>query len=138
MKRLFFLSILVVLVACSSGIKKHVIESFESGAPRQISFYKMMDNDSLLVREEWYYEDSILRMEGDYRNGKKSGEWKAYYADGTVWSEGEFEDGLSNGARKVYHENGNIYYSGFYTEDKRTGHWEFYNIKGEKIKEIDY
>lgn len=138
MKRLLFFSIIGVLVACSPEPKKHIIESFESGAPRQISFYQMNDSDSLLVREEWYYEDSTLRMEGNYKNGKKSGEWKAFYADGTLWSVGKFDKGLSNGERKVYHENGNIYYSGFYTDDKRSGHWEFYNIKGEKIKEIDY
>jgi antitoxin component YwqK of YwqJK toxin-antitoxin module len=139
MKKLVFLfSVVVLFIACTNTVKKHVTEVHDNGAPKLISYYHYADNDSILVRDEWYYEDSTLRMEGNYLDGQKNGTWVAYYPDGTPWSIGDFKDGLSHGSRTVYHENGEIYYTGQYTNDKRSGHWEFFNNKGEKVKEIDY
>jgi len=139
MKRILLgIFISTMLLSCGSRVKRHVAEYHDNGAPRLVTFYKYHGSDSLLVREEWYYPDSALRLEGSYAEGKKDGVWKAWYQDGTPWSIGEFRNGLSDGFRMVYHENGQLYYEGNYTKGKRSGHWEFFNSKGEKVKELDY
>ncbi|HPE86272.1 MAG: hypothetical protein EOL88_15735 [Bacteroidia bacterium] len=137
-KLIFFVAICAFFFACGNRVKTVVVERHENGAPKWVAFYMHQDQDSVLVREEWYYADSVLRLEGGYVQGKKDGIWKAYYKDGTLWSEGSFSQGKSDGPRTVYHDNGAVYYRGAYTLDVRSGHWAFYNREGELIKEIDY
>lgn len=137
-KILFFIGIVLLFIACTNEINRHVIEVHENGAPKLVSYYMPDDNDSILVKDEWYYDDSTLRMAGSYIDGLKSGVWEAWYDDGTLWSSGEFLEGKAHGYRTVYHENGNIYYNGHYTKGVRSGHWEFFSLQGVKENEIDY
>lgn len=139
MKKLAILcGAVLMLTACSDNISKNVVEYHDNGAPRMVTYYQHDGNDSILVKEEWYYADSSMRMAGEYVNGLKSGEWNAWYDNGTPWSKGEFKDGKAHGIRIVYHENGTLYYKGQFTEGKRSGHWEFFDSKGEKQNELDY
>lgn len=139
MKKLaVFLAAVAVFTACNNNISQNVVAYHDNGAPRMVTYYLHEGNDSILVKEEWYYADSALRMSGEYVDGMKSGEWSAWYEDGTPWSIGEFAEGKAHGLRIVYHENGNIYYKGQFTDGKRSGHWEFFDSKGELQKEFDY
>ena len=41
-----------------------------------------------------YYEDSKLKFEGEYSNGRKNGKVKEYDYDGTIKFEGEYLNGF--------------------------------------------
>ncbi len=132
------MGILFLFMACKEELSRHVVEYHENGVPRLVSYYRHQGVDSVLVREEWFYADSSLRMTGGYEDGLKSGEWIAWYENGNPWSQGTFLEGKSHGERIVYHENGQIKYKGSYTHGDRSGHWEFFDANGKQQKVLDY
>ena len=125
------------MASCSGDLVKVTEESFNSGNPKLVRFYK--DNDGKVLKKEIsYYDNGQIKMEGKYKRNKKSGIWKYYYEDGTLWSEGRFEDNERNGYGITYHENGKKYIEGHYTDGMRSKSWRFYDEKGSLLKEIEY
>jgi uncharacterized protein len=131
----------VFLIALLSGCMKKpfevVEESFPSGKPKTVKFYKN-DTKEILLKEINFYEDGAKKMEGAYENGERSGTWSYWYPDGKLWSQGVYKDGKENGLKTVWHSNGQKYYEGNSKDDKRTGIWKFWDEKGNLLKEVDY
>jgi len=114
-------------------------ETYDDGSPKLIHFYKQINDTSVLIGEEHYYENGNLKMKGNYNPvGQREGKWTYWYLNGNKWSEGYFVNGLEDSLKTVWHENGNIHYQGFYHMGQRTGTWEFYELTGDKLKEISY
>lgn len=84
------------------------------------------------------YPSGILKIKGEYINGRRHGTWLSFYPDGKIWSEGVYKNGIRDGIAKTFHPNGNKNYEGYYTNGNESGVWKFYDEAGNFIKEINY
>ena len=96
----------------------------------------------------FYGEDQIY-SEGNYKNGKKEGEWIFYDYDNNPAAKGNYKDGKANGewitydeetqfTGKVigYYNNGELKSKRNYKDGKKEGEWIFYYKNGQiKLKE---
>lgn len=126
-----------MLLSCGTKTVR-VVEKTWPGGKEQLVVYYSDDEKHEKVREEQFYPDGKLKMEGGYENDQREGMWRSWYSNGNLWSEGEFSNGKGNGIRKVYYENGQLRYRGFYTDDKKSGEWEFYDENGKLIRKENY
>jgi antitoxin component YwqK of YwqJK toxin-antitoxin module len=123
-------------IGCS---RKKVIEAtYENGNPKIVKYYHEKAGKPELEREEFFYENKQIKIEGDYMNEERSGLWKAWYENGTIWSEAEYKDGKRNGKGVFYHQNGIKYIEGRYSDDTRVGTWRFYDTTGVLTKEVNF
>ena len=60
-----------------------------------------------------------------------------FYENGKLWSWGEYTEGVRNGLSSVYYDNGVKKMEGNYKDDKQVGIWQFYDRKGNLIKEAN-
>jgi len=131
----YFLFVLFLFPACSSGPEIRVVdETWPGGKEKTIKYFKEQGDKRILVREEKYYINGQKEQEGMYKNEERTGVWKYWYDTGVLWSEGEFLNGKSHGYRKVYHSNGKLYYEGNYTDDQPSGVWTFFDKEGRFIQ----
>ena len=137
MKKFLALS-LMILALGSCGPKKVIESKYENGNPKDVKYYDKVNGKEQLVKEEFFYENKIKKMQGEYSNDQRSGHWTAWRENGKLWSEGEYKDGKRNGPGVVYHENGLKYIESTYTNDEKTGKWRFYDTTGKIVKEVDF
>ena len=88
--------------------------------------------------EKSKYSNGVLRTQGNYKNGKRDGQWYSWYSTGKPWSETYFENGIKTGPTKTWFENGKLRYEGQFTNDAKTGTWKYYDEKGDLAKVIDH
>ncbi|MCF8303168.1 MAG: hypothetical protein K9I94_07830 [Bacteroidales bacterium] len=138
MKQILLLILTILITGACSTREKVIAEKFPDGSPKIIEIYEGSDQDKTLVKRIAYYDNEHKRVEGQFKNGEKNGQWTYWYESGHKWSEGYFKDGKSHGMRTVWHENGNKYIEGEYRKGKRIGKWKFWNEQGELIKTKDY
>lgn len=137
MKRILSILFVILIFGCSEKAFEVVDETFEDGTPKTVKYYKDESKESLL-KEILYYEDGTKKLEGSYKNDKRTGEWSYWYDNGNLWSRGHYKEGVDHGLKTVYHENGQKYYEGNLKDGKRMGIWMFWEKDGTLIKEIDY
>lgn len=135
-KTLILIFLASITFAC--GPKKVVEEKYENGLPKLVKYYKKVHGEEQIVREQQFYENKKMKLEGTYADQKRNGLWKAWYENGNLWSEGAFIDGKRDGVGKVYYEDGKLFIEGSYAADRKVGIWRFYDEKGNIIKEVDY
>ena len=137
MNRILLITLLgSLLLGCSP--KKIVEATYENGNPKIIRYYHKKSGALILDREVVYYENKKKKIEGEYKDQQRNGQWKAWYENGTLWSEGEYKDGKRNGLGIAYHQNGKRYIEGIYRDDIRVGAWRFYDTTGILTKEVDF
>ena len=107
-----------------------------------------------------YYDDGILKAQGNYTDDKKDGYWKYfykngnleergkyilgnpdstwfwYYSDGKLLRKENFYNGLSDGLLTEFDKEGNIITQGDFIEGKKEGIW-IYQV-GDSKDEIEY
>lgn len=129
-----------LLVAITSGCsRKEVVEAtYSNGNPKVVKYYHKKGGDLLLDREVVYYENKQKKIEGEYLDELRDGQWKAWHENGTIWSEGIYKGGKRNGIGISYHPNGKRYIEGMYRDDIRVGTWHFYDTSGMMTKEVDF
>lgn len=132
---ILLISVMFLLNSCGDKIVEKVEETYPNSKPKTTSFYKVIDGKEVKVKEKEFYENGKLRMEGEIKDGKRTGMWKAYFDDGTLWSEGEFVNGERNGYGLNYYPNGKLRAEGNYKDDKQTGKWKYYNEQGVLVEE---
>lgn len=105
-KSLFIAQLFVFapIVLQDSGLMKHVVRSWSSGAPYVVVYTEGPENQR--VKEELYYESGGLDYVGYYKNGKEHGEWKYFWENGNVKSVAYYERGLEEGTMYDYNEKG--------------------------------
>lgn len=130
--------IFLASITFACGPKKVVEEKYENGSPKLVKYYEKINGEEQVVREQQFYENEKMKMEGSYTDQKRTGVWKAWYENGNLWSEGAFIDGKRDGVGKVYYEDGKLFIEGSYAADRKVGIWRFYDEKGNIIKEADY
>ena len=115
MKKTFYLSVIIFLMACNS-----------SESEKQAGETKEYIQDTKVT----YYPDGKLKMEGNTVNGKAHGIWRYYYENGFIWSEGQFRHGVREGYSRVYFDNGKKRMQGQYKNGKQTGWWLVWKPNG--------
>jgi len=136
--KILLLGLMISIFGCSGGIEKKVAEAYTDGTPKVIQYFDGEGVAKTMVREQMFYPDGQLRMEGEYKNGQKDGHWISYYNNGNPWSEGFYKEGRNEGKTTTWHENGKKYYEGFYKNNERSGKWTFWDEDGNLVKEVDF
>ena len=84
------------------------------------------------------YKNGVIMMKGEYKYGKRWGQWMSFYETGKLWSEGLYKDGKRDGYSTVYFENGNKHMTGNYKEGRMVGKWTVFSEDGKSHKTVDY
>ena len=108
---------------------------WDNGNPKTVRFYKEKAGEKILAKEKQYYPEGQLKMEGNFENKLRAGEWNSWYEDGTLWSSGSFKAGKRHGIGIVYHPNGTKNIEGTYEEGRRTGLWKSWDESGNILSE---
>jgi len=129
--------ILHLFTYCTPALIKKVEQVFEDGSPKVVSYY-LKNEPNVIYKQEVYYVNHQLRIEGLFDKGEKHGKWIYYYENGIIWSKGDFKKGKMDGFHESFHPNGKLDFKGNYKEGIRTGIWYFYHENGELLKEVNY
>jgi antitoxin component YwqK of YwqJK toxin-antitoxin module len=95
------------LILFGVGIILHFINSsilkVESTLLEKIS----IDNEKVKDGPfEEFYPNGSLKLEGEYKNGKKEGDWKEYFENGVLKESRQFWEGKKTGISVIYQESG--------------------------------
>ena len=132
---ILLIGVMFLLNSCGDKIVEKVEKTYPNSKPKSIGFYKLVDGNEVKVKEKELYENGKVKMEGEFKDGKRTGVWKAYFENGTLWSEGKFVNGERNGYGLNYYPNGKLRAEGEYKNDKQSGHWKYYNEQGILVEE---
>lgn len=75
-------------------------------------------------------------VEGDYIDGKKTGEWNSWYKNGQKKSEENYKQGQLYGKFSSWSDSGQILSDGMYVEGKQDGKWTTWFKNGQIKSEI--
>jgi len=78
----------------------------------------------------WTYQLGDIKVEGSYKEGKRTGTWKYWYDNGNLNFEGSYLDDNADGKHIYYWDNGKVKEEGNYIMGKREGEWFKYNYDG--------
>ena len=78
----------------------------------------------------WTYELGDYREDGNYRFGKRDGNWKHFYSSGKLRFEGNYVDGEPEGKHLYYFPDGRVMQEGLYTAGRKENDWLYYNEEG--------
>ncbi|MFA6126384.1 MAG: hypothetical protein WC699_03680 [Bacteroidales bacterium] len=80
-------------------------------------------NDKGIKEEFWrfYYPGGNVRLEGNYKNDKRSGIWKFYFPEGKLEQQGNYVNGLEDGLWTWYYPNGALRREESYLRGKEDG-----------------
>jgi len=79
-----------------------------------------------------YHPEGEKSIIGQYKNGKKDGEWISYFQDGVILSEEYYIGELRNGVCSTFHNNGQLKKKLNYVEGRiEDGNYEEYHPTGE-------
>ncbi|MCA8831657.1 toxin-antitoxin system YwqK family antitoxin [Hymenobacter pini] len=139
---------------------RNVTLSYPNGKPRVVSSWQCYDNQGeekwllpngkaeILVSNEMGKRQGPYRVyhpvtgklieEGQYRDGKREGEWKTYYASGVLQRKGSYRAGDFTGEWLSYFENGQLERLSTYADDELDGPLRLYNMLGELVLEKSY
>lgn len=70
---------------------------------------------------QFFYPGGQVRLEGNYKNDKRSGIWKFYYPDGKLEQQGNYVNGLEDGLWTWYYPNGALRREENYLRGKEDG-----------------
>jgi len=134
-----FLFISIVFFSCEEKLEKEVINSYPSGTPMTVNYWKWEGNGKEIKRQEKFDENGKKILEIHMENGLKEG-LTTYWNEenGEKWIEETFSKGKLNGIYKVWYTDGTLNYEGKYIDGLPDGQWDFYNDKGKKTTEIIY
>ena len=92
-----------------------------------ISWSKDVDYDDLVKRDGLYYEKfndepftgkTNGRIQGNFKDGKRDGEWSRYLKNGQLSSKEYYKDGKKIGEHFYYNDNGQLIITYIYKDDK--------------------
>lgn len=85
-----------------------------------------------------FYESGVLESEGEFIDGKISGELKVYYKSGNIQIASNYKDDIKNGEEIIYYENGQVKQQGTYINGKKDGVFKEYLPNGVLASETTY
>ncbi|MDP1621786.1 MAG: hypothetical protein Q8M08_05550 [Bacteroidales bacterium] len=110
---------------------------FRNGIPEGIKREYSPDGH---VEKAYLYKNGVIIGEGVVKDdGERDGPWKDLYPDGSLKAEGNYNNGKQTGEWKYYHANGNIEQTGKFNKlGKLDGPWRWYFDNGLLSKEENY
>lgn len=100
----------------------------------------IMDNKNLeqgLWKE--YHTNGQLKSQGEYKDGKRIGEWVFYHPNGKLEQKGKYDKkGRAQGEWKWYYETGNLLREEIYVDDQLEGPMTEYSDSGQVITKGEY
>lgn len=90
--------------------------------------YKGKEKDS--IWKYYSYYDKTLRLEENYKNGKRHGASIKYYPNGRPAEILMYSNDLKNGSWKQFFQNGTLKLDAVYKNDKRDGDYKLYRFDG--------
>jgi hypothetical protein len=124
---------------------KWLVKSVDAGNPEAIFYYEngqiqevrnMDANGSFSGAYKSYYDNGVLKSEGQYANGSMDGKWKFFYKSGNVKEIVYFKNNTENGPFVEFHENGKMKAEGTYANERENGLLKIYDEKGELTKQM--
>ena len=117
--------------------KIRISAMFRNGVPEGIKREYTADGN---IEKAYLYQNGVIIGEGIVKeDGNRNGPWKDFYPDGSLKSEGNYDNGKQTGEWKFYHSNGKIEQSGkFNKQGKFEGTWKWYFDSGQLLKEENY
>jgi len=115
---------IILLIILSVGFSQQlpkVVETYENGNIRNITFHKETQTGIEKVKYEAYHYTGRKASEGTYLNGKEDGLWTYWYENGQKRWEGTVKNGQRNGLWTYWHENGQKGSEVTYTDRKEGG-----------------
>jgi antitoxin component YwqK of YwqJK toxin-antitoxin module len=83
-----------------------------------------------------YHENGVVREQGAFDNGKKTGEWKRYGEQNQLVGIANFVDGQKHGNWKIWDNNGVLRYDMSYQNDSKVDIWYMYDETGNLVSEL--
>lgn len=110
---------------------------FRNGVPEGI---KREYNTDGKVEKSYLYKNGVITGEGLIKeDGNRDGHWNDLYPDGSVKAEGNYDNGKQTGNWKYYHSNGKLEQTGkFNNQGKPEGTWRWFFDSGQLLKEENY
>ena len=103
--------ILLIVLLLSVGFSQkltEVVETYEYGNIKSITYHKKTRDGIEKVKYEEYYENGQKNSEGTFKDGKEDGVWTSWDSNGQKSYEETYKDGKLNGKRiewyKMYYE----------------------------------
>ncbi|MCX8079793.1 MAG: hypothetical protein N3F09_00995 [Bacteroidia bacterium] len=84
------------------------------------------------------WENGLVKFRGQFRFGKRHGQWVSFYPNGEPWSELHYDKGNRHGPYLVYYPKMIKRIEGYYKNDMRDSIWNFYDSTGFKAAVIVY
>lgn len=140
-KKLAFIFLIFISIFSCSGPKTNlqevIVEKYGEGTKKVVHYYEVKGNDSVWIRETWFYKEGMKHLDGPIVNGKRNGIFNSYYKSGNILSTGEFKEGRREGKATTFYEDGKVKYEGFYNKGKECGIWKFYDTEGNLYNEVN-
>ena len=105
MKNHLIISLLILSVGFSQKLTE-VVETYENGNIKSITYHKKSRTGIEKVKYEQYYEYGQKKIEETWKDGWEDGLWTWWYENGQNNKEGTFKNGKPNGLVTSWHENG--------------------------------
>ena len=117
--------------------KIRISAMFRNGIPEGIKREYAADGK---IEKAYLYKNGVITGEGIVKeDGNREGHWKDFYPDGSLKAEGNYDNGKQTGEWKYYHANGKIEQTGkFNKQGKSEGIWKWYFESGQLLKEENY
>lgn len=151
MKEKFLILLASFLLLTCWGPKENDVSDFISDSTQKATYKSRVDslkrlNPLLILPPDTEYtgeyidkwENGLIKFRGQFRFGKRHGQWVSFYANGEPWSELHYDKGLRHGPYIVFYPGMIKRIEGFYKNDLRDSVWYFYDSTGFKIAEIVY
>jgi antitoxin component YwqK of YwqJK toxin-antitoxin module len=135
---------MIVVSACSPGTEKNDNKTVNKDSIQNTMRDSVIAEHTDSIPPVWTgdyvkkYPNGVVMMHGEYKYGKRWGQWQSFYQDGKLWSEGYYKDGKREGKGIVYYPNGQKHLEGVYTAGRMTGKWNIWSEDGKEHKEVDY
>jgi antitoxin component YwqK of YwqJK toxin-antitoxin module len=107
MKKLFPLLSVLFLISLGFGQKLYeVIETYENGNIKSITYHKKIRDRIEKVKEEGYFKNGQKKFEGNFKDVERDGLNTDWYENGQKKYERTFKDGKRDGLVTIWYENG--------------------------------
>ena len=74
-----------------------------------------------------FYPNGQKRYEGQFKNGKCTGEFRYYDEQGNLQATNVFDKSGEKALNKTYAPNGRVIATGYYLNQKKEGEWKYYD-----------
>ena len=115
--------------------QQHLIRSGTYKGKIPIGIHRFYNDKKEVISTIVYNESGVKIAEGIINdNGKRNGHWTAYFENGIVKYEGDYAENKKTANWKYYFKNGNLEQTGNFRNDKYDGLWTWYYQEGKILR----